>query len=79
MGPGRIAARERDPARYPAPVAHSPDPRDADEPPELPTSLVPRWLALLVLVALLLAAGFSVVSLLSSPPSQPPAAERATP
>jgi hypothetical protein len=43
-------------------------PRDRDEePPDeaLPTSLVPRWLAGVVLIALLASAGFSVCSLLS--------------
>jgi hypothetical protein len=44
-----------------------PPPDRGDEPPDadLPTSLVPRWLALLVLVALLASAGFSVCSLLA--------------
>ena len=45
---------------------HEPDtPEPSERPdPELPTSLVPRWLALLVLVALLASAGFSVYALL---------------
>jgi hypothetical protein len=39
--------------------------RQADREPDLPTSLVPRWLALLVLAALLAAAGSSVCALLA--------------
>ncbi len=41
----------------------TPEPSERPE-PELPTTLVPRWLALLVLVALLASAGFSVFALL---------------
>ena len=41
----------------------TPEPSEHPE-PELPTSLVPRWLALLVLAALLASAGFSVFALL---------------
>ncbi len=45
---------------------HEPETPEPSERPEpvLPTSLVPRWLALLVLVALLASAGFSVFALL---------------
>lgn len=54
------------------------DDRDAEAPEGLPSSLIPRWLALLVLTALLAAAGFSVWSLLAAePPANPPAQERA--
>jgi len=43
----------------------SPEDPGRDPEPELPTSLVPRWLALVVLLALLASAGFSVCSLMA--------------
>lgn len=55
-----------------SPQSREPDRSDESVTPDhsaaLPASIVPRWLALLVLIALLGAAGLSVHAVLTAPP-----------
>ena len=51
--------------------------QEAPRPEDLPGSIVPRWLALLVLIALIAAAGKCVEWALVAPPYQPSTGQEA--